>query len=150
MIITCPCGKKKFELDASLIPPEGKMLQCGPCSKKWFYKNTIKQEKELPQQLNESSQINENTELPKQTESIIEEAENNYVEKEIKAPPKEKVSFFYIFLILIISFVAMVIILDTFKISINNILPGFIFFLDNFYLSLNDLLLIIKDLIRND
>ena len=37
MIITCPCGKK-FNVDASLIPPEGRLLKCGPCGRKWHYK----------------------------------------------------------------------------------------------------------------
>ena len=29
MIITCPCNKKKFEVDASLIPDNGRNIQCG-------------------------------------------------------------------------------------------------------------------------
>ena len=28
MIVTCPCGDKKFKVDASLIPNEGRLLQC--------------------------------------------------------------------------------------------------------------------------
>ena len=38
MIITCPCGDKKFNVDASLIPQEGRTLQCGFCERKWFFK----------------------------------------------------------------------------------------------------------------
>ncbi len=38
MIITCPCGKKKFEIDAALIPDEGRKLKCGSCDEVWFYK----------------------------------------------------------------------------------------------------------------
>ena len=38
MIISCPSCKKKFEIDANLIPSEGRNLQCGSCSKVWFYK----------------------------------------------------------------------------------------------------------------
>ena len=33
MIITCPCEKKQFEIDSSLIPQEGRELQCGSCEK---------------------------------------------------------------------------------------------------------------------
>ena len=40
MIITCPCGDKKFNVDASLIPQEGRALQCGFCDHKWFFKRT--------------------------------------------------------------------------------------------------------------
>ena len=31
------CGKKKFNLDISLIPDEGRLLQCGTCDRKWHY-----------------------------------------------------------------------------------------------------------------
>ena len=42
MIISCPeCGKK-FEIDASLIPQSGRLLQCGSCENKWFYKKQVK------------------------------------------------------------------------------------------------------------
>ena len=37
MIITCECGKKKFNIDSSLIPEEGRLLKCGSCSKIWHY-----------------------------------------------------------------------------------------------------------------
>ena len=38
MIITCPCEKKQFKIDSSLIPNEGRELQCGSCERVWFYK----------------------------------------------------------------------------------------------------------------
>ena len=148
MIIKCPKCKKKFDLDSSLIPEEGRLLQCSSCQNKWFYKKTINHETEFTTQINESTKVNQSTELPKETEIIIKEAENNQIKEIIKNTPREKVSFFNIFLLFIISSIALIIVLDTFKMSINNYLPGFIFFLDNFYLSLNDLLLIIKDLFR--
>ena len=148
MIIKCPKCKKKFDLDSSLIPEEGRLLQCSSCQNKWFYKETINHETEFTTQINESAKVNQSTELPKETEIIIKEAENNQIKEIVKNTPREKVSFFNIFLLFIISSIALIIVLDTFKMSINNYLPGFIFFLDNFYLSLNDLLLIIKDLFR--
>ena len=37
MIITCPCEKKQFKIDSSLIPQEGRELQCGSCNHIWFY-----------------------------------------------------------------------------------------------------------------
>ena len=150
MIIECPKCKKKFDLDSNLIPDEGRLLQCSACQNKWFYKESINQITESATQINESVQANESIDLPKETETIIKEAESNQIKEIIKKTPRVKVSFFNIFLIFIISFIALIIVLDTFKMSINNFLPGFNFFLDNFYLSLNDLLLIIKDLIRND
>ena len=38
MIISCPACKKKFEIDANLIPKEGRNLKCGSCLNVWFYK----------------------------------------------------------------------------------------------------------------
>ena len=56
MIITCPCEKKQFKIDSSLIPQEGRELQCGSCERVWFYKP--KNESEAPLTLNEN--ISEN------------------------------------------------------------------------------------------
>ena len=38
MIVSCPNCKKKFQIDANLLPEEGRDLQCGSCSHVWFYK----------------------------------------------------------------------------------------------------------------
>ena len=37
MIITCPFCDKKFEIDRSLIPKNGRLLQCGACDRKWQF-----------------------------------------------------------------------------------------------------------------
>ena len=37
MIITCPNCNKRFKIDNSLIPDEGRDLQCGSCNHIWFY-----------------------------------------------------------------------------------------------------------------
>ena len=47
MIITCPCKKKKFKIDNSLIPIEGRKLKCGSCEKIWFYRIPQSTELEL-------------------------------------------------------------------------------------------------------
>ena len=38
MIITCNNCNKKFDIDASLIPDKGRLLQCASCDHKWFFK----------------------------------------------------------------------------------------------------------------
>ncbi len=38
MIISCPACKKKFEIDANLIPKDGRNLKCGSCLNVWFYR----------------------------------------------------------------------------------------------------------------
>ena len=47
MIITCPCEKKQFKIDESLIPQEGRELQCGTCERVWFYKPENKKKEPL-------------------------------------------------------------------------------------------------------
>ena len=41
MIITCNNCNKKFDIDASLIPDKGRLLQCASCNHKWFFKKEI-------------------------------------------------------------------------------------------------------------
>ena len=47
MIITCPNCNKQFKIDNSLIPDEGRDLQCGSCNHIWFYKIQEKNNKVL-------------------------------------------------------------------------------------------------------
>ena len=56
MIINCECGKKKFDIDGSLIPKEGRLLKCGSCSKIWHYTPIIetKNDEELDVRINEN------------------------------------------------------------------------------------------------
>ena len=37
MIINCPCGEKKFEVNESIIPEKGRLLKCGFCEQTWFF-----------------------------------------------------------------------------------------------------------------
>ena len=45
MIITCPQDGKQFEVDNSLIPKKGRLVQCGFCGHKWHFniKQSIKE-----------------------------------------------------------------------------------------------------------
>ena len=131
MIITCPCEKKQFKIDSSLIPQEGRELQCGSCERVWFYKP--KNESEAPLTLNENISENKiepaietndkNLEFSKNLhkEKIIEPEIKNKKSKEIQNKVKKlknenKGSKFFSYLIVfIISSVALVILLDTLK-----------------------------------
>ena len=157
MIISCPACKKKFEIDANLITSEGRNLQCGSCLNVWFYKP----EKDIL-----DLKIKDNTtDLDKDDNEIIIE-EN--IEKEIsiikknnnenlkdkalvKYEKKTKLKFFNFigyFFVLIISFVAILIILDTFQPLLLKIFPNLELILFNFYEILLDIFLFIKDLIK--
>ena len=50
MQIDCPICKKTFEVDASLIPEQGRLLQCGDCNYKWFFKEDESSNETLPTQ----------------------------------------------------------------------------------------------------
>ena len=144
MIITCPCNKKEFEVDASLIPTEGKLLQCGACDRKWFFQKEVEiKEKELPiERISIEDKIKE---IPKKTEDIIVEAENT--KKDIVITKNiPKVSFLNKLLIIFISFIALIVLLDTFKTQIMIFLPGFDFVLESLYETLKDIFLFISDL----
>ena len=83
MIITCPCEKKQFKIDSSLIPQEGRELQCGSCERVWFYKP--KDESEAPLTLNENISAN-NVEPTIETDDKNLEASKNLQKEEIIIP----------------------------------------------------------------
>ena len=149
MIITCSCGKK-FNVDASLIPPEGRLLKCGPCGRKWHYKleNFNKDDMEKKKEV-KIKKINPLENIPNEVDKIIKDAENIKSEDNVaiykNASNYNLLNLFFLF---IISLIAFIIVLDTFRFQINNILPGFDFLMMNFYESLKDIYLFFKDLIR--
>ena len=160
MIITCPCEKKKFTIDSSLIPDEGRELQCGSCERVWFYKP--KNEIEVPLTLNENISVNElepaiekndkNLEFSKklQKDNIIAPKIKKNISKEIPKTVKklenEGSKFFSYLIVFIISFVALIILLDTLKTPLINVFPGLEIILFNLFETLKDLTLFIIDL----
>ena len=164
MIIECPACSKKFNIEEKLIPDEGRLLKCGNCDHTWFFKKegNIKLEAETIK-LNEikenKSEINtEPAEEPiKKTNKIKKKISKKSLKKE--STSKELVSIDKssvsrenniikkIFLI-IISIIAFILLLDTFKNQISVIFPGILKMSDSLYLVINDLKLFIKDLVR--
>tara|TARA_Y100000992_G_C21120947_1_gene421839 strand:+ start:80 stop:550 length:471 start_codon:yes stop_codon:yes gene_type:complete len=156
MIIICPCGKKKFEVDSNLIPEKGKLLQCGSCDQTWFFnKNDQKINEEIIAQkdtVNESNKIYHKPSR-KKNEVINDDASNLNNKKGselVKYQPQFNFSFIKILsylIVIIISFVAVIIILDTFRSPLYNIFPNLEFLLYNLFETLKDITLFIKDLI---
>ena len=164
MIIECPACSKKFNIDEKLIPDEGRLLKCGNCDHTWFYKkeeNLILETETI--KINEieenKSEINlEPVDVPiKQTKKIRKKISKKSPKKE--STSKELVSIDKssisrenniikkIFLI-IISIIAFILLIDTFKNQISVIFPGILKMSDSLYLVINDLKLFIKDLVR--
>ena len=142
MIIVCPKCKKRFDIEDSLIPEKGRLLQCSSCDNKWFFKKTI----EVKKKIERISTKTKNNKIPKETEDIIIEAEKNNTK--VENLKKNNLPILNLLLITLISFAALIIFLDTFKIQINNLIPGFEFLLENFYETLKDFYLFTIDLIK--
>ena len=162
MIITCPCGDKKFTVDASLIPQEGRTLQCGFCERQWFFKteNTEEEikvlEKKIPEPAIPEPAIKDNKNLSENIKKNISDVEdystnsliNTKEETNKKINKKNDVNYFKILIVAFISFTALILVLDTFKIYISNIYPQINNVLNSLYESLFDIFLFFKDLIK--
>ena len=164
MIIECPACSKKFNINEKLIPDEGRLLKCGNCDHTWFYKkeeNLILETETI--KINEieenKSEINiKPVDVPtKQTKKIRKKiskkpSTKESTSKELVSIDKNSVSnenniIKKIFLI-IISIIAFILLIDTFKNQISIIFPGIVQMSDSLYLVINDLKLFIKDLLR--
>ena len=153
MIIICPSCKKKFKIDDALIPNKGRLLKCGSCSETWFF-NKNKQS-----DLNEFNEIfdNENIikdEPLKQKNEIINENLPNLSKNKgteiVKYEPKSSFKFGKVFnylIVSIITFVAVIILLDTFLKPLSIFFPNLELVLYNLFETLRDLTLFAKDLI---
>ena len=165
MIITCPNCNKQFKIDSSLIPNEGRDLQCGSCNHVWFYKieeensKTLqlkeefrRKEVETKTENNEEILAQKKQQLEKNKNEINKEKKDQILDKHKTAPKSkkkiDKVSkFFSYIVVLIISFVALIILLDTLKTPLINVFPGLEIILFSLFETLQDIKLFIIDLI---
>ena len=158
MIIDCINCTKKFEVNASLIPDNGRTIQCGTCNHVWFYKPKIEQSKNKIKTEVSSSNSNNNVvenkvddhaneKLLKTDETKNTEPSSNELINEIKKTTFSVSKFLSYFLVFLITFIALIIVLDTFKSPLSSIIPGLEIFLYNFFETLKDLYLLIKNLL---
>ncbi|WP_440651418.1 zinc-ribbon domain-containing protein [Candidatus Pelagibacter sp. HIMB1495] len=156
MIITCPCEKKQFKIDSSLIPSEGRELQCGSCERVWFYKTQNESEASLTLDNNFSTnkteqniEVKKNLEISKilQQEKIIEAEIKKENLKTVEKSEGKKSKLFSYLIVFIISFFALVILVDTLKTPLINVFPGLEVILFNLFETLQDIKLFIIDLI---
>ena len=145
MIIDCPCGEKKFEIDQNLIPEEGRLLQCGFCDKKWFFnkdKNEVSETKINVENKNVTSSNNNDVNLEENEVSLEDDTD-----KKIKVKNNFSFSIFLSYILVsIISFIALIILIDTFKSPLYRIFPNLELILFNLFETLKDINLFIKDL----
>ena len=158
MIIACPNCNKQFKIDNSLIPDEGRDLQCGSCDHIWFYNIQEKNNEilELKQEI-VSEEIDTKAEYKedkikekKQSDEIIKKEKYSQKQKNtttFKKTENKGSKFFSYLIVFIISFVALIILLDTLKTPLINVFPGLEITLFNLFETLQDIKLFIIDLI---
>ena len=151
MEIQCPKCNRSFKIDKSLIPEKGRLLQCGTCSHKWFFKNIVHETKTKNVNINEEN-ILKKPEITKKTQNPkINISEEEYNKTEIKDDIRKKndnkINYIKFFFVIIISIVALILILDTFKDILIKIFPNIKILLNNLYETLKDISLFFYDLI---
>tara|TARA_Y100000996_G_C22142012_1_gene486664 strand:+ start:51 stop:545 length:495 start_codon:yes stop_codon:yes gene_type:complete len=162
MIITCPNCNKRFNIDEKLIPEKGRLLQCSSCNHKWYYSikkknDEIVEKIKLPKN-NINTSDDKDEKIPIRPSSLEKKNNTQKVDKNLNknknivTKNKKKTqnislaNIFKYLIIIIISFAALIIFLDTFKNNISSYLPILIPLLDNLYLSIFDLISFVKDL----
>ena len=147
MIITCPSCEKKFEVNENLIPDKGRLLKCGSCDQTWFFNKNVTEQKEPL------------IDKPAKQKKILYQDEN--IDKSVSKTPikpgselvkyKPKYNFTFgkflsYIIVSIITFIAIIIVLDTFKSPLSNIFPNLELVLYNLFETLRDVILFAKDL----
>ena len=162
MIIECINCNKKFNVDADLIPKQGRQIQCGSCNHIWHFKieSSLKEPLILEDEDNQKNlSITKDTKEVKESineEKSTELLKDNKIYKENKIQENittendiniSKISnFFSYLLVFLISFVALIILLDTLKSPLINVFPGLEIVLFNLFETLKDVKLFIIDL----
>ena len=168
MIISCIKCNKKFTVDDKLIPELGRILECGSCTHQWHYIPILVINKNIDPSKTESiiksdepfifdNNTNDNNTID---QKIIPSVDNNTKNsipnlKDDKDPvdlvvknKKTKSNFLNKLLVAILSFVALIIILDTFRDKLSSIIPSLDLYLHSLYNVLNDIFLFVSNLIQ--
>ena len=139
MIIKCPNCQKTFEVDSSLIPDKGRIIQCGSCNHTWnFNKKNL-----------ENKIQNFETKIPeiqiKPTYPKIKDIKKNKSQIKKKFFGLNKILSYL--LVFIITFIALIILIDTFKIPLSKFFPQIELIIFNLFETLIDIYLFLKNLL---
>ena len=153
MIITCPSCKKSFQIDSSLIPIEGRNLKCGSCGHVWFFKNEEKN-LELKTEIIPDVKIESDKKIQKKInvnkKNLRDGIINNKDKALIKYEEESKITLTNLLgyiVVSILSFMGLILLLDTFQIQLSSIFPNLELLLYNLYETMKDMLLFVRDLI---
>ena len=125
MIITCPRCQKSFNIDDKLIPTEGRLVKCGACDHTWFFKPTEniedKQDAATPDTTINKEENKEFISVKRNNETIKPKVDKTKGSKKyLPAIKKEKSkNFSKLFLVFLITIIAIVILIDTFKVPLS-------------------------------
>ena len=157
MIIECINCNKVFEVNSELIPQNGRTIQCGSCNYVWFYNPRITDaEKEIKQNIeidiSENQTINQ---IKKNAPKTFEEKDYSKLEEKknfeiTKYKPRKNLSFTKLLsylIVLLITFVALLVIIDTFKTYLYQLFPSLELVIFSLFEILKDIKLFIKDLV---
>ena len=159
MIIECVNCSKKFDVNSDLIPLNGRTIQCGSCGHIWFYKKNDQNEAKINENetidnidiFNQNIQSDNNLSEPsKGNKKISKKKELSTTGSElVKYKAKSNFTFgkfLSLIVVFIISFIALIIVLDTFKSPLYNYIPNLEIWLFNLFEILKDIRLFIEDL----
>ena len=142
MIISCPSCKKSFQIDSSLIPIEGRNLKCGSCGHVWFFKNEEKN-LELKTEIIPNVKIESDKKIQKKInvnkKNLRDGIINNKDKALIKYEEESKITLTNLLgyiVVSILSFIALIILLDTFQIQLSSIFPNLELLLYNLFSTL--------------
>ncbi len=138
MIISCEKCNKKFEISDDLIPSKVRILQCGSCMHKWHF---VPIDEDQP-----VIKIKESNDTDEDSKEQTIQKKDTFKQTDVKKD--KKVGFLSYLLVFIISFIALIIIAETFKPIISLYIPGFDFYLLSLHESLKDIFLFFKDLTK--
>tara|TARA_B100000029_G_scaffold506763_1_gene590090 strand:- start:2992 stop:3480 length:489 start_codon:yes stop_codon:yes gene_type:complete len=162
MIIECINCNKKFDVNSELIPNTGRTIQCGSCNHVWFFNPSAQtlikktESKKLKKKVIDSKKTNFEKKIhqslkktPKKYKKIInEDNKKNYELTPYKSKSLFSLSKLLSYIIVsIITFVALLIIIDTFKSPIYRNFPNLEIIIFSLFELLKDIELFIKDLI---
>ena len=164
MIIRCPNCNKQFKINPSLIPDNGRDLKCGSCDHVWFYKiedknlEPLSLEEDIINKEDKSDIVDKKIEQTNEVKISLSQSKIDTIDKknldkiaDKQIPSKNKTKntsgkFFSYIIVCIISFVALIILIDTLKTPLINIFPGLETILFSLFEMLKDIKLFIIDL----
>ena len=136
MIITCNNCSKKFSVNSNVIPEKGRLLQCNGCNNKWFFKKEITNE---PITTDIENINHEKTEPIKIDNTDNQEFFDNQNENDFSLGKIEKLedvdtnadipkvkknyNIFGLIVVIIITFIALILVLDTFQNPLSKVFP---------------------------